>query len=436
MTALLFAVLVCMAPGSAFGSSVDEVVGLISKNVLRYLEDQGKKELFVDQFKGPKTSGGRLLETRIREKLKADGVVILSDDLEASWTLRGTLSVDTSGKSAIVAVKVELLDGGGNSKAEFKKRFKDDPAVQEAIAESLPPGTATADADALIDVPDDVNKVVPQTVDTQSKVEEKTGVPVETAKTAPKAASTSGTPIASVVEEAKKILEMRAIPKTVQLDAIESPSFFADGQTLVRPSSKSGFGLEIRVSTSELGPFVPIVVENRGGQAFVNLQQGQFFQIHVFNNETFDVGMELRMDGINTMHFSENMTPTDRETGKWLILAGTKGAAIKGWFIHPQRVDRFVIKPEPEGVAAELGRPHQIGTIQASFFQARTRSQGPSAFAAIFDETRNAVGRGAPVEFGGQMLERVFESGQSLASIAIKYKNPSPPDLPPAALGN
>ncbi|MFN8707725.1 MAG: hypothetical protein ACK526_21150 [Planctomyces sp.] len=408
-------------------SSVDEVVALISKNVLKYLEDQGKKELFVDQFKGPKTSGGRLLEAQIREKLKADGVTILADDLEASWTLRGQLSTDTTGKNAIVAVKVELLDGGGNSKAEFKKRFRDDPEVQAALEDSLPSGVDKTEADAVIDGTDNVSKLVPVTSDTKSKVEAVIGTKADapaltTSVTAPKGQAS--------VEQA---VAARAIPAKVQKEALVSPSFFAEAGTRVRASDKSGFGIEIRASPTVDGQFVPVPVEDRGGRAFVNLPPEQFFQIHVFNNEKFDVGMELRMDGINTMHFQEGAPDSVREDGKWLIRAGSQGVAVKGWFINPGRVDRFIIKPEPDGVAASLGRPHTIGTIQASFFMARTVGQGPSAFASVFDQTKNSVGRGAPTEFNGRMEERVFESGQSLASIAILYRNPTPPDLPPAA---
>ena len=277
----------------------------------------------------------------------------------------------------------------------------------------------------MLDGADDVAKVAATTVDNQSRVEAATGVSAESTPT--KLAETPA-------ESARQAVKIRNIPTSLQKDAITNPSFFADGPTRVRASSTSGFGLEIRASNTEVGPFVPVPVEDKGGRAFVNLQQEQFFEILVFNNESFDVGLELRMDGINTMHFAEGATPEFREDGKWLIRAGTQGAAIKGWFINPARVDRFIIKAEPDGVAAELGRPHSIGTIQASFFMARSPGQGPSQFASLFDQTRNAVGRGAPTEFGGTMETRVFESGQSLASIAVIYRNPTPPDLPPADL--
>ena len=121
-----------MLTPSASASSVDDVVDMIVKHVVKYLEDQGKKELFIDQFKGPRTSGGRLLETKVREKLKASGVEIKADDLEASWTLEGKLSTDTSGRSAIVAVRIELFDNGRNSMAEFTKRFRSDPSQGRA----------------------------------------------------------------------------------------------------------------------------------------------------------------------------------------------------------------------------------------------------------------------------------------------------------------
>ncbi|MCA9051856.1 MAG: hypothetical protein KDA89_24125 [Planctomycetaceae bacterium] len=399
---------------SVRATSIDDAVNLIARNVLEYLEDQGKKELFVDQFKGPKTSGGRLIESRVRERLKTEGVTILKDDLEASWTLRGQLSTDTSGKSAIMAVQVELFDAGGNSKGEFRNRFREDIEVLKKLEESLPPEKEVKELDprtiAVIDGSNDVSRLAATTQDTQSEVEKLSGTKAEGSPQ-----KLDGSPSVAI----KKAQEIQRIPTSLQKQALENPSFFADGATLVRASSASKFALEIRVSDNENGPFIPVAVEDKGGRAFVPLLQDQFFQVHVTNDGPFDVGLELRMDGINTMEFAEGTDPGFREDGKWLIKAGTRSAAIKGWFINPTKVDRFIIKAEPDGVAAALGRPHSIGTIQATFFMARTTSQGPSQFASLLGNARNAVGRGASTDFDGTMEVRTFENGNSLASIAL-----------------
>jgi hypothetical protein len=419
-------VLLVLFPSVASASSIDEVVDLIAKNVLKYMEDQvgkAKKELFIDQFKGPKTGAGRLLETRIRQKLTDGGVEILQDDLEASWTLTGRLATDTTGKSAIVSVRLGLLDSGGNSRVEFNNRFRDDEEVQAALKKSIGDSTLSNDVDAILDRPVDVEKLAATTVDNQT--------PVLTALTNASAAGATG----GKADQATQAKKIRDIPGELQKEAIANPKFFADGTTRVRASENSDFGIEIRVSASPAGPFVPIVVQDKGGRAFVDLQQEQFFQVHVFNNsQTQDVGLQLRMDGINSMHFAEGADAKFHEDGKWLIRAGTQGAAIQGWFINSQQVDRFIIKAEPDGVAANvktLGRPHPIGTIQAIFFGALQVTEEPSLFAAAFGNTKNAVGRGVPVKFGGTMEKRRFEEGQSLASISVLYRNPSPADLPP-----
>ncbi len=402
--------------------TVDQAVTLISKNVLKYLEDQGKKELFVGKFDGPKTSGGRLLENKIRDGLKEKGVKVLEDEVEASWVLKGQLSTDTS-RSPVVRVKLELQDSRGATVLAFTKLFRDDPEVKDAVGESLPDEAKTPDAVVPIDKTTEIPKIVGGSFDNVSPVEKKLGRKADA-------------PASDAQDKGKSdaVAEARLIPGAVLAESIENPSFFAEAGTRVRASEKSGFGIEIRACPTDSGPFVPVKVVDRGGRAFVNLSPGQFFQVHVFNNEKYDVGMELRMDGINTMHFQEGAKPLERENGKWLIRAGSQGVAVKGWFINPKTVDRFILKPEPDSVAASLSRPHALGTIHASFFMARMPSQGQSNFDAVFGGPRNdAVGRGAPTEFNGQMEERVFESRQALAGISILYRNPTPPDLPPAA---
>jgi hypothetical protein len=401
----------------ASASSVNEVANLISKNVLRYVEDHEKKELFIDQFKGPKTSGGRLLETLIRQKLKADGVTILEDDVEASWTLQGRLSTDTSGKNAIVTVTVELLNAHGNSIAEFKRRFREDPEVKAELVNSLPVGSDSSNIDAALNGADDVARIIATTVDNQSPVEAATGRPVENDAT-----TTNGV----TAEGIKKALVVRALVNRLQKEAIETPKVFLDGPTHVKASQSSGFGIEIRVSATENGPFVSVPVQSRGGRAIVDLQQDQFFQVHVFNSENFDVGVQLNMDGINIMYFAEGQARRFREDGKWLIPAGTE-AAVKGWFIAPAQFDRFVIKAVPDGVAAALGRPHRIGTIQASFFMARAPKQGRSDFTVFFPQMRYTVERFVSTIDQSIRRSHRIELEQVLARISILYLNPVEP---------
>jgi hypothetical protein len=415
-------ILLGLEPDRTYASTEYEAVELITKHVVKYLEDRGIKEIFVDQFKGPKTSGGRLLEVLIRDRLRKEGVTILKDGLNASWTLRGQLSTDTTGENVIVAVKVDLLDGNENSKAEFKKRFREDPEVQAAILDSLPDGVENTEADALIDRLTDVLKLVPTTCDVMSKFEAEIGQKADA-------------PASTIAEEGAKdrerLTSIRKIPGQVLKQAIQNSSFLAVAGTQVRASDKSGFGIEIRVCPTVDGPFVAVPVVDRGGRAFVNLPPGQFFQVHVFNNEKFDVGMELRMDGISTMHLQEGVPNSERQNGKWLIRAGSQGVAVRGWFINPGKVERFINKPEPDGVAASFGKPHQIGTIQALFFIARTREQGDSVFDVVFNRCYKcglpACRLIDPESTEADSVEYFLGvSPFPLASISLLHRNPTP----------
>ncbi|QDU37163.1 hypothetical protein Mal4_14720 [Maioricimonas rarisocia] len=413
---------------SAFGSSLDEAVNTVTQNVKRYLDDKGENAIAVGTISGPKTGTGRLIETKLAASLKEAGIEIV-DELTADWELRGRFAIDPSGNFPYVALTVMLVDSSGVELSSFSRRFHQETARnRELLNATNAPPDAPADSDAgqiksgvPITKTADIAVLAGTTTDLQTAVQETTTTPV----TAP--VEDGATP--TLPEKAKA----RDARDEELKQALAEPSFHVVSPSTVAASDSSPFHVEIRAATTPGESFVPMNVEKDGeGRAFVPLAEGNQYGVHVINNSTFDVGVELLIDGINTLEFAEN--PAFRENGKWIIAAGTSGF-IKGWFINSQQVDTFIVTPDQQGVAATLGRPQQIGTITATFYPAWVGDDVP-AFEQLLaaGNGKGSTGRGEAEAFRGTILERQFGT-QPLAIVSLNYNNPVPPvDLPGEAL--
>ncbi|MFG0333367.1 MAG: hypothetical protein ACF8TS_08405 [Maioricimonas sp. JB049] len=413
---------------SAFASSLDEAVNTVTQNVKRYLDDKGENAIAVGTISGPNTGTGRLIETRLAASLKQAGIDVV-DELTADWELRGRFAVDPSGNFSFVALTVMLVDSQGVELSSFSRRFHEETAQQrELINSSNTPPDAPAGSDAgqirsgvPITETTDVAVLAGATTDLQSAVQETASTPV----TAP--VEEGATP--TLPEKAKA----RNARDTRLKASLSKPSFHPVSPSTIAASDSSPFHVEILAAATPGESFTPLNVEKDGeGRAFVPLAEGNQYGVHVINNSPFDVGVELLIDGVNTLEFAEN--PTFRENGKWVIAAGT-GGFIKGWFINNTRVDTFVVTPDQQGVAATLGRPQQIGTITATFYTAWV-GHDPPAFEQLLavGDGKGSTGRGKAEEFRGTILERHFGT-QPLAIVSLNYNNPVPPvDLPGEAL--
>ena len=184
-------------------------------------------------------------------------------------------------------------------------------------------------------------------------------------------------------------------------------------------------------------------VQNKGGKAFVDLQEGDFVEIAIQNDNDFEVALELLVDGVNTLQEAEQ--ESFRTTGRW-VLPPSSRVRVNGWFINPGEVSRFKITNEIEGVAEKYGLKQKIGTIQANFFMCFQQPvkplPGESEVAPLFTVLGSpaakdgAFGRGPTDSFKGAIVQRVFDKGFPLATLTVLHKNPDPPGLPvPGAPG-
>jgi len=409
----------------ACANTLDEAVESVSESVRRYLAERGEDGIAIGPISGPKTGTGRLIETRLTEALKDKGIKIL-DEFDAKWELRGSFKVDPSGNFPFVGLNVMLFDSNGAELSAFRERFNQETAeARQAVNSTNTPTGAPAGSDAgqiTTGVPITESTAVAvlagATTDLQSAVQETTNDSV----TAP----VGDTQTPSLPDKAKA----RAARDAELKDAIANPTFHVVSPTAIAASDTSPFHVEILAAETPGNPFRRLNIEKDGeDRAFVPLTEGNQYGVHVINTAAFDVGVELLIDGINTLEFAEDSL--NRETGKWVIAAGSSGF-IKGWYVNPNHIDTFVVVPDQQGVAATLGRPQQIGTITATIYPAFEGDQAPAfeQLLAAGNESRGGTGKGAAEGFQGALLKRHYGT-QPLAIISVHYNNPVPPiDLP------
>lgn len=479
---LLLAVMLQISGQTAYAGSQDEAVQAIADQVKQYLASKGENAIAIGSFNGPRTGTGRALETRLAEILKADGISIV-DQIDAKWEVRGNFAIHNSGKMALISLTVSLFDTNGTEISEFRQRFEEATAAErelvnelntpeentsstETVASTTNPSTtppadnkstvaspaattgnkstespkvvsnspqsATGNSSSAstasnssatsisqgvpIDNPTDVAILSGVTADLQTAVESATGVRPSVPNGPPE-------PVNSDIRS-----KARNARDTALKQAISTAQFHQVGPTVVAASSSSRFHIEVLVARNQGAPFEPMPIETRGGFPFVPMTEGNLYRVRIHNNSDIDVGVELLIDGINTLHFAEN--PAIKESGKWVVTARSV-VDIQGWFVNQGTVDTFLITSVPEGVASQLGRPQRIGNITAVFFPAWEGNDVP-AFEQLLaaGRSRGATGRGPSDSFRGRIVTRHFGT-QPLSIVSLRYKNPPPPaDLP------
>ncbi|MFG0296268.1 MAG: hypothetical protein ACF8PG_10210 [Maioricimonas sp. JB045] len=292
-----------------------------------------------------------------------------------------------------------------------------------------PPNPAASDATSSDSSATGITEGVP--IDNSTDVAVLSGATADleaAVRTATQVSTTTPVAQASISREVRnKAIEAR---DTALKEAIATPQFHQVNSNVISASSSSQFHVEVLVAPQEGAPFQPIAIETRGGFPFVPLAEGNLYAVRVHNNSQFDVGVELLLDGVNSLHFADN--PDISKTGKWVIAAGTTGT-IQGWFVNASTVDSFLITSVPDGVASKIGSPQRIGNITAAFFPAWTGSEVPAfeqLLAAGTGRGEIATGRGPSQQARSTIVERHFGT-QPLSIISLRYKNPPlPVDLP------
>ncbi|MCA9051803.1 MAG: hypothetical protein KDA89_23860 [Planctomycetaceae bacterium] len=397
----------------ATASSIDRAVENIAEKVAKYLKAEGQKTLFIktpfETPVSPRGVTGKGVELKLREALtKLDVTLQDENDLisgNVRWVLRGKLAVDPTGKSPITRITINLENANGTEVSELAERVDPTEIVDE------------------LDRTEDIPKILTTTAEFQQPVEQEIGKPAD----APAPAVTTPEDRQREADRNRKIRDV--VAGTLQ-NAVKSPKFFPVSTTEIKSDPESRFSLKVLVSRSERGPFQPAPIKDANGVAFVDRKEGDFLQVVVSNQNSFDVGLELLMDGVNSLHFAE--AESTRTAGKWFIPANSRDVVIDGWFERPgpQGVKKFLITSQLTGVAARIGRKDTIGAIQANFFLAFPEDNTVLPIFVAATGGRGAVGEGPRGGFNGSMVRRSFAKGIPLATIGLIHQNPPEPEIP------
>jgi hypothetical protein len=221
------------------------------------------------------------------------------------------------------------------------------------------------------------------------------GVPFES----PQALSATGFPVpdenAVPGEEADEELG------TEISEGFVEPFQSVDG-SIIRSRDDGQFGIEILVN----GQGVPAATED--GIAYVELSQGDEFEVRIINNADFEVGAYLMIDGLDSFWFAE------RRQARWIIAPG-EDVVVRGWQFDAATARKFQIVPFEESVAATAGATGNVGVISASFYPCRPVGRSYSPHAA-------GVGTGDTVVNNVNFIRRTF--GDIIATVPVRYEKP------------
>ncbi len=139
-----------------------------------------------------------------------------------------------------------------------------------------------------------------------------------------------------------------------------------DDRKVLFGGEKSLYGIEVRVNNQPRH-----FTEDVEGLAYVDLRQREEYSILIHNHSNHEVAVELKIDGLNSFHFSE---PSFRADGSprytyWIAHARSCKTEVVGWYKTNRRSSRFEITPFEESAVASAGIPFdKVGMISATFY--------------------------------------------------------------------
>ncbi len=455
--AVLAALLVPMPTMAA--DTLDDAIANIANRIEAYLKEKNELQINIRDFSGPpNSSSGRKIKNLLEAELEKRDIKVA---LLSNWEVRGDFQVNTDGKFATVAVITRLVNAQGAEVADFRQRVSesvddlkdvldiaqppgfDGESLVAAVTEGAQPGNSSNPPAGAADP--NAESTAPGTSGNQPAppVSSGSSPPANNPGTVSPGTVSPGTPPAGSSPNGS--------PQTAQLPDAQTrddllktsllkPGFFSVNETTIAASDRSPYRVQVKVRRAGASIFEAINIEEvANGLAYCDLQEGDQYSVVVTNTAPHDVGVELMIDGINSLVFSE--ITSFRETGKWLI-RGTNNnggvpysARIDGWYRNPETVDSFQVSSEPDAVASELGFPAKIGTITATFYGA-WKDGDPvhpleAQLAASLGQSRGlGTARGETIRSRSETAVSIFGT-HPLASVSIRYVNPDPPvDLP------
>jgi hypothetical protein len=182
----------------------------------------------------------------------------------------------------------------------------------------------------------------------------------------------------------------------------------------VSASAKSPYAVELLVKAAPHGEAQPRAARLDDGQAFVDIQRGEIYEVRLHNNTAGEVAATLTIDGLDAFIFSDVRDPkTGRPRYSHYILKPNGSATVVGWHLRDQPPDNyasFLVTEYGKGASARAVAKAQgaRGVITVTFapaFEGKPRSAA--------DET----GLGPPRSVKVQPVQRTIGPVQEVVSI-------------------
>ena len=211
-------------------------------------------------------------------------------------------------------------------------------------------------------------------------------------------------------------------------EAVRNPSVFVHANgTQVSSSDRSSYSIEVRVKPQDAYQTKAVARPARveKGQAYVDIRQGEVYEVHVFNRSGKEVAVSLSIDGIDEFHFSKDRGKDGRpQFSHWIMMKDATGKAreelnIPGWFNTAKDASQtylsFLVVGYGQGGVSKAGiaARGKVGVIRVGISECYPLRAGDSPKSG--DET----GFGPPI--GGQVAAVHYGIGVEIDSVAIRY---------------
>jgi hypothetical protein len=335
----------------------------VTKEVVRFLKDQGQDSVIVGQFTGPaqlSASGGPAISLALSEQLKAQGIAIKR---RSQFSVEGKYKVvdlKDPGKPDLAAIQIEgqIVNSSGDVVKKLRER---EPPLLTSSAAVAPLAGLTL--------------VVP-----------------------PNAGSVNTIPAEVVINP----------PPT-------SPDI---KDTVVRPDRDCPYGIEVLVL--ENGTFVPRQPALDEGLAFIPIKRDDIYALRITNDSPYDAAVTISIDGVNVFAFSEH------KEYSYAIFSAKKKGVIKGWHRTNEKSDSFLVTDYSKSAAAEtLASTANVGTITATFKAAWPSDaspppdEPPATKPDLASRAADATGRGPEVSAKYDVVSR--RVGVFRAAVSVRY---------------
>jgi hypothetical protein len=188
------------------------------------------------------------------------------------------------------------------------------------------------------------------------------------------------------------------------IDRIKNPTVHIDG-TRVSSRAQSPYAVEILVRPAEKAnargePRAPNRELSRNGQAFVDIREGEAYEVRISNRSKQDVAVTLTIDGLDQFTFSEVRDEDGNPRYKQMIVEKPRPGqretrcTIRGWH-HRNKGDdaffAFVVTEFGKGEASKLLKsPARVGTIVVTFAPAVEKVEEPPVVKAPSPSVRGS----------------------------------------------